>query len=251
MDMQAITQRWNSAEAAVLSVNAGIDAILLPEDAMMAIAGLRNAVANSIVSSEAIATSLDRWQEARDFVNKATKTTEPVDQNAHAMIALQAANAAISTMGREDLLPILGKHVAAFAVVSESDSEAATLWLHYLAGATEENCDYAFIDGSIAEEDLEEMIKGIAESDLIVFAFFGRAVAGRGTLPGWDRLADVMTRLAAGRPIVIVSCGSPYGLETLPADFRLYTYSETMPSLAASVMRLVGRAAAPSVAPSN
>lgn len=249
MDMKAIADRWDSSEAAVLAFQAGNDAILLPENAEMAIGGLRKALANGSLTEKAVAASLARWNELRTFVNNATKSQMPVDQNAHAMIALQAADAALSTTGDLTLLPILGKHIAAFAVVSEHDSEAATMWLHYLAGATEGSCDYAFIDGSIEDSDLEEMSKGIEGADVVLFAFFGRAVAYRGALPGWDRLPDVMTRIAAGRPIIVVSCGSPYGMEELPADFRLYTYSETMPSLAASVMRLVGRSAAPSADP--
>jgi len=249
MDMKAIADRWNSSEAAVLALNAGNDAILLPEHPVMAIAGLRTALADGTIANEAVAIRLARWNEARAFVEKATKPGTQVDQNSHAMIALQAADAGMSASGDETLLPILGKHVAAFAVVSETDSEAATLWLHYLAGATEGSCDYAFIDGSIADSDLEEMRSGIEGADVVMFAFFARAVAYRGALPGWDRVPDVMKRIACGRPIIVVSCGSPYGMEALPADFRLYTYSETMPSLAASVMRLVGRSPAPSTAP--
>lgn len=249
MDMKAIADRWDSSEAAVLAFRAGNDAILLPEDPAAAIAGLRAALAEGSIAEEAVVASLERWNEARTFVNNATKSSTPVDQNTHAMIALQAADAALSTTGDLALLPILGKHIAAFAVVSESDSDAATMWLHYLAGATEGSCDYAFIDGSIEDADLEEMNKGIEGADVVLFAFFGRAVAYRGALPGWDRLPDVMTRIATGRPIIVVSCGSPYGTEELPADFRLYTYSETLPSLAASVMRLVGRSAAPSADP--
>ncbi len=249
MDMKAIADRWDSSKAAVLAFSAGNDAILLPENPALAIAGLREALAAGTISNHAVAASLARWDEARAFVNNATKDAIVIDQNTHAMIALQAADAAISTMGDEHLLPILGKHISAFAVVSENDSEAATMWLHYLAGATEGSCDYAFIDGSIEESDLEEMCKGIEGADVVLFAFFGRAVAYRGALPGWDRLPEVMTRIASARPIIIVSCGSPYGMDELPADFRLYTYSETMPSLAASVMRLVGRSAAPSAAP--
>lgn len=249
MDMKAIADRWDSSEAAVLAISAGNDAVLLPDNPTLAIAGLRAALVDGTINAEAVRESLVRWEDARTFVQAAANEAPPIDQGAHAMIALQAADAAISTIGAEHLLPVLGKHIAAFAVVSEGDADTATMWLHYLAGATEGDCDYAFIDGSIADADLDEMCKGIESAELVLFAFFGRAVAHRGTLPGSERLPAIMQRIAAGRPIILVACGSPYGMEDLPADFRLYTYSETMPSLAASVMRLAGRSADPSTAP--
>jgi hypothetical protein len=60
-------------------------------------------------------------------------------------------------------------------------------------------------------------------------------------MPGVENLPRIMRTLAGDRPIIVVACGSPYGIAELPADLRLYTYSETLPSLAASVMRLIGR----------
>jgi hypothetical protein len=161
---------------------------------------------------------------------------------------LQAGDAAIRMQGQTSLLPVTQhEHIAAFAVIDEADADAATSWFGYLAQAMENNVDMGFIDGTVTEEELAEYRSGIEGAGVIVFAFFGRAVAHRGRIPGVERVPEIMRSLAGGRPTIVVACGSPYGVEDLPADLTLYTYSDTLPSVAASVLRLVGRAARPSV----
>ena len=76
----------------------------------------------------------------------------------------------------------------------------------------------------------------------MIFVFFGKAVAFKGELADMSRIPQIIQQIAADKKILIVACGSPYGVDVLPAHTRLYTYSDTLPSLAASVMRLIGRA---------
>jgi hypothetical protein len=128
-------------------------------------------------------------------------------------------------------------------VIDEREADAATTWCNYLAQATEGNSDFAFIDGSISDEECDTMASGVADASVIIFSFFGSAVAYRGSMTSHERIPDVMQRIAAGKPIIVVSCGSPYGMESLPSAMSVYTYSDTMPSLAACVMRLIGRPA--------
>ncbi|HLP27595.1 MAG TPA: hypothetical protein VK147_03070, partial [Candidatus Didemnitutus sp.] len=160
----------------------------------------------------------------------------------HAMIALTSADAAILLEGDAALLPITKyTQAAVFAVIDEAEADAATTWFQSLAQATELNVDFGYIDGSISDTDLEALRSGITEAECVVFAFFGKAVAFRGRLAGMDNIPDVMRRLAGDRPIIVVACGSPYGIAELPSQLCLYTFSDTLPSLAASVMRLIGR----------
>jgi hypothetical protein len=52
----------------------------------------------------------------------------------------------------------------------------------------------------------------------------------------------LIASLACGRPGIVVACGSPHGVDANLADTVLYTFSDTLPSIAASVLRLIGRA---------
>lgn len=244
LDMKAIASTWTSAEAAVASVLAGNDVVLLPEDPVEAIKALVAAVENGTISEERLTVSERRWQRAREFAGIGKPPSVPIviDQSSHAVIALQAAQGAMRIAGDVDLLPIT-KHdqYAAFAVIDETDADAATTWFHYLAKATEGNSDFGYLDDSIDDADLDVLRNGIADADVVVFAFFGKAVAYRGHMSGIDRLPAIMRRLAGDKPIIIVVCGSPYGMENLPHSLILHMYSDTVPSLAASVLRLTGR----------
>lgn len=241
LDMGAITNQWSSSEAAVAAFCAGNDVILLPADPREAIHGLAAAYADGRISDERLQASEQRW----NTVRRTYGTPSPlpaIDQNIHALMALQAATAALRIVGDEGLLP-LQRHgqIAAFAVIDERDADTATTWFHYLAQATELDIDMGYIDGTITEHDLQGLVEGTMAADVVVFAFFGRAVAHRGYVPGYERIPEIMDVLSTGRPRIIVAAGSPYGISSFSSDCTLYTYSDTVPSLAASVLRLIGR----------
>lgn len=250
LDMGAVRTRWTSGEAAVLALKAGVDVVLMPEDPNAAIDAVMLAIEQGELDVSELAASDARWEDARAFVGLRTaaggaySSREPlvIDQATHAMIALQAADGAVRLSGDATLLPITQHtHVAAFAILDESDADTATTWFQSLAQATELNIDMGFVDGTIEDADLQSLIDGIGEATILVFAFFGKAVAFKGIMPGFDRIPFVMEQLAAGRPSIIVACGSPYGVDTLPSTLTVYTYSDTLPSIAASIMRLIGR----------
>ena len=60
MNMGAIANQYNSAEAAVMAVQAGDDLILMPKDFKTAYQGVLDAVRNGTISEERIDTSVTR-----------------------------------------------------------------------------------------------------------------------------------------------------------------------------------------------
>ncbi|MFN6135145.1 MAG: glycoside hydrolase family 3 protein [Bacteroidota bacterium] len=152
------------------------------------------------------------------------------------------ADEAIRIVGATDLLPITtARHVAAFAIVDDHSVEAATTWFQSIAQGAEVNIDFGYVDLSITPDECASLVEGIAEADLVIFGIFGKAVAFRGQLGQVGRLPDIVRTLSAGRPGVVVACGSPYGIGPEIADAVMYTFSDTLPSIAASVLRLIGR----------
>lgn len=241
MDMGAITQRYDSAEATVHAIRAGVDIVLMPENTDDAIAGLAKSIQTGELDDADLSASERRISALFDRIDSAPSRPVTVDQNSHAMMALRAADVAIDVRGRENLLPITGLPFAVFAVVDEHEAEAATTFFHYLSQATEDNCDFAYIDSSISDEDLTSMAEGTKHAERIIFAFFGKAVAFRGALGNSEKIAEIMTRISGNRPAIVLACGSPYGPTDLASDLTITTFSDTVPSLAAVVLRLIGR----------
>ncbi|MBC8125133.1 MAG: hypothetical protein H7X70_05315 [Candidatus Kapabacteria bacterium] len=252
MDMKSISDGWSSGDAALRAIHAGVDVVLMPHKPHEAIDAIMSAIEAGAITDEQLAASEARLDEARAFVGVRSRLSDAkpltrdrivVDQSAHAMIALKAADAAIRVEGKLDVLPITQfTQVAAFAVIDESETDIATTWFQSLARGTEIDVDFGFVDTTITDEDLRLLHEGIVDAQLVVFVLFGKAVAFKGELTNMTRIPQIIEQIAADKTVLIVACGSPYGIDVLPAHTRLYTYSDTLPSLAASVMRLIGRA---------
>lgn len=251
LDMGAITSRFSSADAARLAVAAGCDVVLMPENPDEAIDALISAIESGEINQERLQQSEHRWEDARSFVGLRTASNPRrekapsvvIDQNAHALIALRAADEAIGIQGRLELLPITNsQHVAAFAIVDDHSVEAATTWFQSIAQGAEMNVDFGYVDLSISQQECVSLCESTADADLVIVGVFGKAVAFRGELGQITRLPEIVRELSAGRPSIVVACGSPYGIEPSIADTVMYTYSDTLPSIAASVLRLIGRA---------
>lgn len=69
MDMGAITASYNSADAAVAAINAGVDIILMPDDFKSAYQGVLDAVTNGTISEERINESAARIIKAKLMIN--------------------------------------------------------------------------------------------------------------------------------------------------------------------------------------
>ncbi len=65
MRMEAVTDRWSSAEAAVMAVQAGVDVILMPENLEEAVAGILDAAESGGISEERIARSVQKILETK------------------------------------------------------------------------------------------------------------------------------------------------------------------------------------------
>ncbi|MCD8096604.1 MAG: DUF3221 domain-containing protein [Lachnospiraceae bacterium] len=65
MRMEAITDRWSSAEAAVLAVQAGVDMIPMPENLEEAVTGILDAAESGEISEERIARSVQKILETK------------------------------------------------------------------------------------------------------------------------------------------------------------------------------------------
>lgn len=240
LDMRSITERFDAGTAAVTAITAGADCALMPLDPNMAVRALMMAVDDGIISEERISISEQRRVEAMSGCQ--TITSVPVSQAHHAQMALTAADAAIEYIGNANVLPLdRYTQIAALAFVDERDANTATTFFRYLAEATEVDVDLGYIDGMISERELSGLLEGVEHAECILFLFFGAAISYNGALPGIENIPSIIERLCGNKKRIIISCGSPYRISDLKSDLAINTFSDTIPSLAATVLRLIGR----------
>lgn len=238
LDMGAITTQYTADKAAVLAFRAGCDILVMPQDTEAAIKALVRAIQRDALTEARLVASEERIAAMRSLLPN-NSPVPIINENDHAALALEAAQQAVVTYDADSVLPISRyRHVAAFAVVDNHQPEQATQWLNFLSQATEMNIDCGFIDASVQDAEIKDLLKGIADAEIVVFGFFLRGSGETSTVASAEKYASIVHQLSAGRPSVVVACGSPYGIGAMKATATIYTFSDTTPSVAASVFRL-------------
>ncbi len=265
LDMKAITNDWSVEESVVSAFSGGTDVVLLPPEPRRALDALEKAVETGDVSLEKVIASAQRILEAKQWcglVNieaevgwrvNALETTQiqlirsrpneipEINKQEHGLLALDAAKPALQWFGEKSLVQPLDKfsNIAGFALVEERDVPAATNFFRYLAQLYRSDCDFAFVDASISEEDIAELLAGTNDAEVVIFAIFVRPQAEQGTIKVSERLEKIALRLANGKPTLAVLFGNPYLRETFPANVFLCTFSPSEPSLGAAASELL------------
>ncbi|MFA6572139.1 MAG: glycoside hydrolase family 3 N-terminal domain-containing protein [Bacteroidota bacterium] len=267
LDMNAITKLYPSGEAAVKALEAGADVLLLPANPFEAITRLIESAMNDTNILNRLEESSKRilehkhWcgliksiRKAEDFINGVQtqelkpgelfkkNDDEPFNSEKHEKLALKAAFRAIEIHGDKELIPLPEKNsILGFAVLQGEDIQPPTLFFKYLAQSIDNNCEFGFIDENISNEELNVLIKDTSKNEIVLLAFFYRARAYQGSVGASDRLIEIVNKIKNNRPTVCILFGNPYLEESLSADTFMLPYSDSTPSIAASIMYLSGR----------
>jgi beta-N-acetylhexosaminidase len=265
LDMKAITNHWSVEQSAVMAFAGGADVVLLPPDPLRALNALELAVTEGRISLKKVFDSAQRILEAKQWCGLLTIEAESAwhietletaqiqrvrrrpdelpetNKQDQSLLALDAAKPALRWFGDTAAVQSLERfqQIAGFALVEERDIPAATNFFRYLAQLYRGDCDFAFVDADIEEQDIAELLTGTQDAEIIVFAVFVRAQAERGSIALPKGMEAIAKRLANGKPSLAVLFGNPYLRETFPASAFLCTYSSSEPALGAAASALV------------
>lgn len=246
LEMKSITKFYSSGEAAVKAVNAGNNIVLMPEDNIEAINALINNSANDdfyskLKSSYDLIIKAKRWCGVMPQFAKLEQKTKIFIQ--HQKTALSIAYKALKINGNKELLLINDKiNFAGFAYLQKAeDMRAASRFFTMLAQATENDCDFAFFDSKIDESNIEAFNEGTEDAELIIFPVFVRSYAYHGQIDDGKKVNEIIKKIARDKKYIVIIFGSPYVAENIEADLLINTYSDSFPSIAASIVLLTGR----------
>lgn len=247
MDMKAITGRFSTKDAAVLAILAGNNVVLMPDSVFDAIDAIADFAGRNLEFHEKLDESTRKiYLYKRKFGLIPQYQLLESSQNLfinHSKMALKYAYDAISKIGDTSFLPIDEKiNFAGFAFTETDRSfRSATRFFTMLAQATENNCDFGYINTEINLEELNEMAKGVEDSELIIFAIFYRGIHKSEIIEKMNTTNAVMDKLSGSKKRIIILFGNPYIIDYLKADLFVLTYSDSFSSLAASIVLLTGR----------
>ncbi len=252
LDMKAIADNYTSGLASCMAINAGNNIALMPENPFEALKdmtdlaekdkGFLDKLANSAkkIIAEKKWCGMIPYRENFD----AEKFKGYIE---HEKIALAVASSALDLDIKKNILPISqSDQFAGFAFLQkDEDFQSASMFFTLLGQAVENDCDYGFINEDIGQNDLEQLKIGIGDARLIIFAFFnkGRAHAGNIDIP--KRYSEIVKELSGGRDVVAIFFGNPYIADKIEFDYSIKTFSDSLASIAASVLVLSGRSLEP------
>jgi beta-N-acetylhexosaminidase len=254
MEMAGVKAAW-TGEAAIQAVQAGADMILLPPQADVAIRALVRAVREGQLSRSRIDASVLRILEAKerlglDRLRKVDPASADRDVGRPQDVekALEIARRSVTVVKNAGgLLPLHAEEpLRILHLVLSSDPRSDP---SIIQGFPEDELakrdiptQTMWLGPDLSEETAARVVATSADFTHVLASSFARVGAFRGTADMPEPQARLLQRLqAAGRPLVVVSYGSPYMLRQFP-DVPAYvcSYGWAESSQRAAISALLG-----------
>jgi len=243
LDMKAIADNFSSGEAAVRALKAGADIVLMPVEPGEALEAVQKALESGDLPMDEMKESVEKILTEKEWCGllKGGKLEYEYHDENSSKLGLIAARKAVKITGNKNLLPLEQfKNIAAFALLCDEEIQPAAQFFQFLGQVSEQNSDFGFIDDTISEDDLKAFKAGTSEAEIVVFAIFSRVKSYKGCVGIPEKFHDVARYLAHGKPSIAIVLGHPYE-DNFPAETMIFTYSDSLASIAAAALVLGGR----------
>lgn len=252
MDMAGAKGAW-TGDSAIRAVQAGADMILLPPDPDVAVAALVRSVEEGQLSESRLDASVLRILEAKqrlelhrnrlvDLAAVASRLARPADVER----AMHIARRSITVVRNEgSLLPLRAEQpLRILHLVLSSD-----LHNRDIQGVLEDELEERRVDAEtvalgpeVSSETLEDLVARASTFSHVLASAFVRVAGSKGTADMSPSHARLLRALhAAGRPVVVISFGSPYLLKQFPElPAYLCAYGSAESSQRAALAALFG-----------
>ncbi len=255
LEMAGATKSYWSGLAAVRTIQAGADVLLLPPDAVVAINTIEHAVKHGDISENRIDVSVERILRAKSSLGLHRRRTVPIERISEIVaspqnqkLAQDIADHSITLLrDNQHLLPlnpiraprIFSLIIASGLESSPGDVFQAEMHQRFPSLYTE------WIDARASDEIVAEIENYAAKADVIVFSTLVRLISGKRNLTFSEKQRRVIDKLiASGKPLIWVAFGSPYVLELYPQiGTYLCTFSYSDVSQIAAAKALCGEIA--------
>jgi beta-N-acetylhexosaminidase len=252
LEMAGVRGAW-TGEAAIRAVQAGADMVLLPPEPEVAIQSLVRAVKEGQLTEARIDTSVRRILEAKERLGLHKRRL--VDPSAIASgvgrpedveRALDLARRSITVVRNEgDVLPLKAEdrlRILHLVLSSDARNDAIQGIPEAELQARRVPAETVYLGPAVSEARADDIVARSRDYTHVLASCFVRVAAFRGTADMADGHARLLTRLReAGRPVIVVSFGSPYLLRQFP-DVPVYVaaYGGAESSQRAAVSALFG-----------
>ena len=147
----------------------------------------------------------------------------------------------LKIIGNNTLIPIDEKiSFTGIGFLFEDEIETCANLFNFLAQATQNNCDFGFVDLNINSEDLLTLKSGIEQSDIFIFVmlpsnkeFYGK--------DSHEKIQQIIRELSSYKPIILILNNNSAGFSSLNPDLCFILPDSSFPSLASCIISISGR----------
>lgn len=252
MEMGGVTNAYSPSDAALKAILAGVDIVLLPLEPEKVVAFLKEAVRNGMLLEARVNESVRRILEAKArlglhrnrFVDVESLPAKLGGQVflEQAWKTFQAAATLVKNDGEVLPLPGAGEKLAVFSLSSDRGDYFAGRAFAAAVKARHPETQIYYADGDTGQESLDDAAAKSAETGVVVCALFSSLSAWKGSVGIDPRHTALIKKMKeSGRPVVVVSFGSPYFLRDFPeVDAYLCFYRNQPQAQAAAAGALFG-----------
>ena len=251
LSMSGLTIYFTQEEAAVRALEAGADMLLKPADVDAAFRGVREAVKGGRISETRVEESARKILAAKYDLGLLEQRITPVDTIDRVvsskdvyMLATEIAEHAVTLVRDEDkLVPLKNlkpdAKVFNLAVTNGDDR----LWItHPFVSKLKSSglkVETMVLDDRSSDQEVQKAIERAKSSDLVFASLYGRVRSGQASSVGIpDSGARALSALIAAKtPVVGISFGNPYLLQSFPGLRTYIVAYGDMPSLQQAAAR--------------
>ena len=233
LDMGALAKEYPEGEIAVRAVEAGMDILLHPRDARVAIDAVAAAVEQGRLTRQRISESVDRIMAAKrtlGLFDKSARKTVRIDYQKHRRVAQEIGRKVLTVAsGGKQLFPLKNNNgIACFILDDDNNTESGNVLIREMRASFKHFSVLVLTPDSAPPESLIK--DSILAAEYVVVAVFSRIAASKGRSGISEKLrrtADEILRRAqtAGGRSIMISFDSPYILDQFKeADTRIAAY---------------------------
>ncbi len=225
MRMQGITDHFSSGEAAVLAIDAGVDAVLGIEDIDQGYKGVLQAVRTGRLSEERINASVRRLLAAKAWVGLDKQRTVNIDSiftivgdPRSQKISEEISNASVTLLrDSAQVLPLPPATRLQIVTVAEDPAPAFGTELLHECESTLKSASLVRISNETGQERINEIRILARQHDVMLVGIYLSVVAWKGDRTFARPLEHFLASLADYPiPVILVAFGDPYILGKFP-----------------------------------
>lgn len=253
LNMHGITKYFTTEEVALMTVKAGNDLILMPDDERLTIETIVSAVNNGEISEERIDRSVRKILNAKKWlgiVEERFINVDAVQQTVNSPMVQQTAqkiaDASITLVKNENkILPFDSRWEGKSCMMISLENGDAELNAPVMASAFLQQSPFAILDTLTLEGDIDNLnsiVSNAKNYDVILIPVFARVRIFTGTVGLPQEQQELINNLIkAGKDVVVVSMGNPYILQGfLDVGAYVCSYGESQPTINATISALKG-----------